>query len=510
MAATTIGGWGASSAAAKSKKSVDPRQEPLAEFRYDPDYINTPFAGYELYYRSVMGEMGWLISTQEQKKIDTYLEKGGGSRDGQDKSNKSHIEVTSTYNESLDGRETPLPSGAAVSDAFQDIIAESRFVQEGYFDHPQLDTIAVPRDVLLDLADRCCLCQLRHPQAPDRPLLLAGFTQGDEKRKQTFQLLLDIAQQTADTPLTENRFRLLIYFQAAEETGETLGLTYHPHPQLRPIYRDWRLYQAREYYSLALTSLLEALCLWGKNNQGCVRPLPLADWWPAVDRFLANISSYWETENPEQPEIMIDGETPWPQFLDHLHQLLGRPDPSLDAPYDINRPLTEQRLTDHLTDRFASPERLVAAGISMLGLLTVRFAPLITADSEAVGLEMAEKGGHERLAQSSFLRQMGRFQENGASLAAVCRWLYDHCVINQHLAVALGKIDSNNTFRFFREGDSLYFSGLTNERGMNNSRFYALSTHIYDLYLLERPLSEAEHTLTDSGRALLQALEEQP
>jgi hypothetical protein len=80
--------------------------------------------------------------------------------------------------------------------------------------------------------------------------------------------------------------------------------------------------------------------------------------------------------------------------------------------------------------------------------------------------------------------------------------LYENDIILQHELVATSKLPEN-TFRFQRDGDSLYFQNLGADVGFSNSRFLAISTTVFELGLCT-DLSLPGHELTEDGRRLLE------
>ncbi len=66
---------------------------------------------------------------------------------------------------------------------------------------------------------------------------------------------------TDGVPVDQDMFRRLIYFR---DLGD--GLQYVPRAEVERTARRWRLYQAREYYSLALSRLWALLCAWGAGQ----------------------------------------------------------------------------------------------------------------------------------------------------------------------------------------------------------------------------------------------------
>lgn len=238
-------------AAVGSQKTAPLARQRLPVYAYSAhtDYIKSDWGGYGLYYRSVMIEMGLLYP-------------GGPG-----------------FPYPMD---LPTEYGKQVAAAFRQAVQDTEYYRH-YFDH---DAAEVPLAVIEDYIRSACLCQLQVPTTPDRPVLLDSFLlRGDESlaraRRETFQLLLDIAAQTTGTSVDEDAFRQLLYFQAAEN-----GAIYHPQLPLEMVYRRWRYYQTREYYAFALNALWSYLCSWGLSQGGDFHPLPLEQFWQHLDEGL--------------------------------------------------------------------------------------------------------------------------------------------------------------------------------------------------------------------------------
>jgi len=172
-------------AAVGGQKTAPLARQGLSTYAYKDhtDYIKSEWGGYGLYYRSVMMELGLLYP-------------GGPG-----------------FPYPMD---LPTEYGKQIAAAYRQAVQDTEYYQH-YFDH---DATEVPLVVLKDYIRSACLCQLQVPTAPDRPLLLDAFQHGGEKnlakaRRETFQLFLDIAEQTAETGVDQDTFRQLLYFQAS-------------------------------------------------------------------------------------------------------------------------------------------------------------------------------------------------------------------------------------------------------------------------------------------------------
>ena len=265
-------------------------------------YIKTSLGGYGLYYRTVMAELGIIYPG---------------------------------------GRNLPYPidvpseKGKEVAAAFREAIQDTEYYKK-YFDY---DDTKVPIKVIQAYMAKACLCQLQNDNAPDKSLLIDIFLHdGEEKaaasRRETFQMFLDIAQQTQGHELTQESFRQLVYFQSAEN-----GASYIPQNSVNNIYKRWRLYQAREYYSFALNAMWDYLCYWGLANQGDIRPIPLSSVWEHLN---STLDFSFLSKNASS-SYKLTGESGFSTLLDLLQNVIGENGPGLafDKSCNLQAPIQE-------------------------------------------------------------------------------------------------------------------------------------------------------------------------
>lgn len=89
-----------------------------------------------------------------------------------------------------------------------------------------------------------------------------------------------------------------------------------------------------------------------------------------------------------------------------------------------------------------------------------------------------------------------------ATVADVTRWLTFDYVVAQHERVAVAKLaTTGDTFRFRREAGRMRFFDKETQFRMNDSRFNALATVLYELGW-SGYFYEADHGLTPKGRRL--------
>jgi hypothetical protein len=425
------------------------------------DYIDSDLGGYGLYYRTVMAELELIYP-------------GGPG-----------------YQYPID-----IPSeriGREVAAQFRASVGDTRYYRH-YFDQ---DDAHVPLDVIVEYIDRACLCQLQHPAAPERALLLERFLHGGAEenaasRRATFRLLLDLAHQTDGYPIDQNTFRQLIYFEAAEN-----GAQYRPRHDLEETRRRWRQYQAHEYYSFALNALWDYLCTWGLQNRGDIRPLPLEALWQHLEEALdfSRLAGRLGLQNPS-----LSAASGFGQLRTWLESLAGAEGAAFDAACSLDRPLHEHKLYRLVEQHRGARDTMVAGMITMLALIDLRFdRPELWQQPE---WELARMGQNGRLPLDGFVRSLRRRLESPATIFEVARWLYSDYIIQQHIAVATGKLP-DSTFRFQRQGDRLQFYQLDNSLRFMDSRYDALSTIVNELGLCGN-LSRPSHALTADGQRLLE------
>jgi hypothetical protein len=108
-------------------------------------------------------------------------------------------------------------------------------------------------------------------------------------------------------------------------------------------------------------------------------------------------------------------------------------------------------------------------------------------------------GDADRLSMQGFLDQLAARTQRGATVGDLARWLTVDYVIEQHERVANLKLPSTgDTYRFRREAGRLRFFDKPVALRMNDSRFHALSTVLFELDWTGH-LPAAQHGLTPAG-----------
>jgi hypothetical protein len=442
-----------------SEKASGIAQQALADYDPGVNYIKNDLGGYGMYYGGVIAGMDLALQTQPQIGVPF---------------------------------DTPTPEGRA-GEAFRRAVADTTYYREYFAD----GTTHVPAAVLLDYMRSGCLCQLQLETASDRSIVQetfmhAGPRDEPDRRRATMRMLLDLAQQTDGSALTEDRYRQLIYFHADAD-----GASWNPKPATLRTARQWRLYQAREYYSYALNRLWRYLAEWGQGRAADGDLVPAETWWSHVDDAL-DVNALAEQFNATTPDLSANST------LAELGDWLtgeARVDVNLDAGWHRDATITEHGLYSW-TQRNADPA-VIAGCLAILTLIAVRLGPHAEDEAYRDDWDICRDGGVDRLAVNRFLTQWRRNRMSAMTLGQAARWLIGDYVIRQHERVATGKLaQTGDTFRFRRVGDHLRVYSATTPAVMSSSRFQALATTVHELGLVGN-LTGAVHPLTDIGQALL-------
>jgi hypothetical protein len=432
-----------------------------APAEFDPmyPYIDSDLGGYGLYYGTTMAATGLLIPALPQAGVPF---------------------------------DAPTPAGQRVAAAFREAIAGTAYYRD-YFGHPDRP---VPAGVVLEYARAACLCQLQTDSAPDRPLLRDVFCYGGDpeeaaQRRASLRFFLDLSAVTDGVPVDQDMFRRLIYFR---DLGD--GLQYVPRAEVARTARRWRLYQAREYYSLALNRLWALLSAWGaeRSAAGAVS-VPVGDWWSWLDSALdlGPVGGRLGVGDPS-----ISSSAPLADLADWITAIAGT-GANVDDIWPQNSALTEDRLASWRAASLDDPA-LAAAMIALLLLIRERVGRPARQIQIGEDMDILAAGGAERLAMTRFFDRARRAIMAGATIGEFARSLVLDFVIRQHERVAMSKLP-DDTFRFRRDGDRLRFSTLRAEAGFNDSRFTAVSTIVAELGL-DGGLQSADHALATAGASL--------
>lgn len=456
-----------------SGKTADLAAEPpRGGYRTDVDFIKSPFGGYGLYYRSIMSSMG-LVYLQQ----DTSYP----------------VDVPSAVGKELAAR-------------FRERISATRYWKR-YFDADR-----VPEAAVREYGEAACLCRLRDG-APDlhavRDVVLhGGLAASAAGRRSSLRMLLDIADSTDGAPLDQISFRQLIYYGRDEDGAEweaSQDLETPPKQlSIVDIWRRWRLYQAREFYSYALDGLWRWLVDWGIENNGDAHPTPIGD---AVHALRASLDPGALAEAVGSPVSDLGSQTTVGRAVRSLRKLAGEPaifpihdEAWPDRRFDVDAEMTEWALYVSTNRGAVEPQVMATACLALLLLAATRFDHLPHEHRD--DWSYARAGGIQRLSFDRFIWSLRRRATEKATVGEVAEWVLRDYVVAQHLRVANSKLPYN-TFRFVLEGNSLRFFDRTRPINMNSARFVALSHTVSDLGFVT-PLALEQHPLTPDGRTFLE------
>jgi hypothetical protein len=437
---------------------------------FDPlfDYMDSAMGGYGLYYSTVMESHG-LVRLAEPRlglPVDT---------------------VTS--------------AGQEVAEAYRSSVSETRYFREWI----GVTDARVPIDVVREFGKHGCYCRLREVAAPDRALLTDAFLHsgGSEEasaRRETLRLFCELSAQTAEWPVNEESFRRLMYFRA-DHDGEGNPSAYFEvtADTLRPA-RRWRLYQAREYFSFGLNSMWRRLIEWGILNDGNTYPISMKE----VVESLATIDFDGFARSLGMGAPGLSAKSPLASLIEWVSAsalVTGK----LDGPWELGAPMSEDRICRWLGydvgNRRGGAEAL-AGTVTLLALIAARLWPAEMGLIEPEDWFPIVAGGAERISMEGFLRLMRSRAVDGATIGDVTRRVTLDWVIAQHERVAAAKLTTTgDTFRFRREAGRMRFFDKYLGVGMNDSRFNALATSVYELGW-SGYMQEKDHLLGLEGEEL--------
>jgi hypothetical protein len=414
---------------------------------FDPyfDYIDAALGGYGQYYRSVMEAMGLLVPPDPR----------AGAR-----------------------FDAPTAYGRGLAAAYRTAVADTVF----YRDHFGVLDAVVPREVLAEFAAAGCLCQ----DGPDRPLLQDLFlhaSTGEQAaaRRATLRLFLDLA---TVAPLTQARFRRLIYFRSLD------GIDYQPLPGIAETARHWRLYQAREYFAYAFNRLWAWLARRGYelSDSGLVT-VPAGELW-----------SFVRQEIDTGTFTGHSADTPASALLDWLTERVDVT-AGVDDIWPPHDDLDEGVLQQWCHNGEDDPDTLVA----MLSILLLIYRRVGTPQRQADlagDARFLTQGDTVRIGMSWFLGQLHERLRAGTTIGDLLCWILHDFVLVQHERVAHSKLP-DDTFRFRRVADNVRFLSDDASAGFTDSRFGAVSTVVHELGLVSW-LAGEQRTLSSAGCRLRQ------
>ncbi|MCY4369027.1 MAG: hypothetical protein OXF41_06315 [bacterium] len=398
------------------------------------------------------------------------------------------------------------PAGRVVAEAFRSVVVDTEYYQDWIGRHDEM----VPREVAVEYGQRACYCRLREPHAVDRPVLVDAFLHlGNQReaaaRRRTLRFVCELSAQTVEVPVDESVFRRLVYFGSDHGDDDSAGSTFVPTESTLRTARRWRLYQAREYFNAAINEMWRRLVWWGLQRAGDRYPVSLADVVASLDTI--DFASFGSSIGVGLPEAGLAADSSFIEMFEWVTSV-GAISGRLDDRWDLGAELTEDAIVEWLaygrSSKAAGADRLAAALI----LLTFVAARLWRAELALTAADdwfPVRAGGHQRLGMQRFLTQLRGIADKGGTVRDVAEWLTLDYVISQHERVATAKLSTTgDTFRFRREAGRLRFFSKGAQVGMNNSRFNALATFLFELgwsgYLYEK-----DHDLSEEGEEMRRA-----
>ena len=436
---------------------------------FDPqfDYMDSTMGGYGLYYATAMQSIGLVALADPRLGLP--------------------VDVVT-------------PAGQVVADAFRSVIADTEYYCHWIDRHDEL----VPRRVAVEYGERACLCRLRDDAALDRPLLVDAFLHrgnaaDSHARRESLRFMCELAAQTDGSPVDQGSFRRLVYFGSDYGDDATDGPTFVPTADVERTARKWRLYQAREYFNAAVNEMWRRLCCWGLQRNGDAFPVPMAEVLDSIDEI--DFASFAFSIEIKLPRGGLNASSPFQKLVDWVMSV-GAITGQLDDRWDLDAALTEDWIIQWLgygrASSDAGPE-ILAAALTLITFVAARlWAPELALVEPADWFPVVE-GGRERLGMQRFLNDLRQRVDAGATVGEVARWLTLDYVIAQHERVAAAKLSTTgDTFRFRREAGRLRFFAKDAQVGMNDSRFNALATFLFELGWTGY-LYEPDHPLSNEG-----------
>ena len=440
---------------------------------FDPqfDYMDSEMGGYGLYYATVMQAVGLVALADPRRGLPV---------------------------------DAVTPEGRVVADAFRAVIADTEYFTHWIDRHDE----EVPYEVAAEFGDLACFCRLRDESALDRPLLVDAFLHHGspvdaEARRQTLRMFCELADQSESTPVDAAAFRRLVYYGANHAAeGNAVGATFVPPAPLVRTARRWRLYQAREYFNAAINEMWRRLSYWGLAHDGDTYPVPKADLIASIDEI--DFEGFAESIRVGLPPGGLTADTPYRDLFEWV-MAAGSVTGRLDDRWDLDCDLTEDRIIEWLDyggrETGHGPDMLAAA-LTLSTFVAARLWPPELGLMEPADWFPVIEGGQDRLGLQRFINALRTRIDANETIGDIARWLTFEYVIAQHERVATAKLSSTgDTFRFRREAGRLRFFPKDVQVGMNDSRFNALATFIYELGW-SGYLDGEHHGLAEEGELL--------
>ncbi|MBT3774974.1 MAG: hypothetical protein HOF87_10545, partial [Gemmatimonadales bacterium] len=396
------------------------------------------------------------------------------------------------------------PDGQVVADRFRAVIADTEYYTNWIARHDE----EVPYGVAAEYGELACFCRLRDESALDRPVLVDAFLHHGnpveaEGRRQTLRMFCELAAQTETTAVDEASFRRLIYYGADHAAEvDASGVAFVPPEPLARTARKWRLYQAREYFNASLNEMWRRLSHWGLARDGDIYPVPMADLLKSIDA--VDFEGFAESVGVDLPPGGLTADSLYQELLEWVMSV-GDVTGQLDDRWELDRDLTEDRIIEWLGYGRSATDNgpdVLAAALTLATFVAARlWAPELPLLEPADWFPVVE-GGRDRLGMQRFIDTLRERIDAGETIGEIARWLTLDYVITQHERVATAKLSTTgDTFRFRREAGRLRFFSKDAKVGMNDSRFNALATFVYELGWCGYLYVE-DHGLTKEGKLL--------
>ena len=439
---------------------------------FDPQfhYMDSSMGGYGLYYAAVMQSLGLIARADRRLGLPV---------------------------------DAVTPAGRVVAKSFRSVVADTEYYQRWIGRHDEM----VPHEVAVEYGQCACYCRLREPEALDRPVLVDAFLHlGNQRaaaaRRRTLRFMCELSAQAVAFPVDESAFRRLVYFGSDHGDEDTVGPTFVPTESTLRTARRWRLYQAREYFNAAFNEVWRRLVWWGLQREGDRFPVPMAEVLASLDG--VDFASFGSSIGVGLPDAGLSADSSFIEMLEWVTRV-GAISGELDDRWDLNAELTEDAIVEWLGYGRSSEEGgadRLAAALTLLTFVAARLWRAELALTAADDWFPVRAGGHQRLGMQWILTQLRGFADTSGTVRDVAEWLTLDYVISQHERVATAKLSTTgDTFRFRREAGWLRFFSKGAQVGMNDSRFDALATFLFELgwsgYLYEK-----DHDLSEEGEEL--------
>jgi hypothetical protein len=319
----------------------------------------------------------------------------------------------------------PNGLGPELADTFSTAIAETAYYQEH-----MLGAAPIPRDVLLDLAEKACLCRL--PEHPDEQELLRqalleppapAYAEATMQRCESFALFLRELEREPQVAGSNDAFMQAIWddFLVDPAAGGAQ----------RQTIAEWAALAAKDWWQEALASIWSHFL-----RLGGARPEGLAP--DELDRVLRSALLLAGPLDVLAREVELDPANP------------TAPQAASVAAATADLSLADLR-------RWAAETNTAAAGLVLFFALRSRLPA--EASSSSGWLEIGLQSSERQPSLLEFVQRFERHLEEEPTLADTLVWLTRRYVVAAHEQIAYSKLPEF-TFRFRWEDGRLRFYTL--------------------------------------------------